>query len=277
VGKVGTWYWYFGKHNTYHTTSVQVFSSVIPTIPTIPRYFEISIPTIPARSGIFRCHTCDTRNTPVFWYLPYQLDQVFSNAIPTIPTRTVVWDTPGIYRGNPGKYPTRCTTNWRQTTGSYQSRWRAVFKMYQTSRRFFTPVNTQHDALNKVSRAVGGCVTIASNIYDHRLWWRGWGWSWVCGGIWICTGWLRPGHRSARRSWCCRSCVPRGYISTSATVGTHDRGLRVVLWGLRVVLGGLCGCDGVGGEVGGWVSGATTCTRSETLACTAGWQFRNRS
>ena len=111
VGKVGTWYWYFGKHNTYHTTSVQVFSSVIPTIPTIPRYFEISIPTIPARSGIFRCHTCDTRNTPVFWYLPYQLDQVFSNAIPTIPTRTVVWDTPGIYRGNPGKYPTRCTTN----------------------------------------------------------------------------------------------------------------------------------------------------------------------
>ena len=47
VGKVGTWYWYFGKHNTYHTTSVQVFSNVrptIPTIPTIPRYFEISIP-----------------------------------------------------------------------------------------------------------------------------------------------------------------------------------------------------------------------------------------
>ena len=55
VGKVGTWYWYFGKHNTYHTTSVMVFSSVIPTIPTIP-----------ARSGIFRCHTCDTNDTTVF-------------------------------------------------------------------------------------------------------------------------------------------------------------------------------------------------------------------
>ena len=38
----------------------QVFSDVIPAIPTIPRYFEISVPTIPARSGIFRCHTHDT-------------------------------------------------------------------------------------------------------------------------------------------------------------------------------------------------------------------------
>ena len=77
----------------------------------IPRYFEISVPVIPATSGIFRSHTWDIRDTPVFWYVPYQLDQVFSNAIPTIPTRTTVWHTPGIYRGNPGKYPTRCTTH----------------------------------------------------------------------------------------------------------------------------------------------------------------------
>ena len=170
MGKVGTWYWYFQKHNTYHTTSVQVFSSVILTIPTIPRCFEISIPyptgsiryfqmsylryqryhgilrfrylTIPARSGIFRCHTCDTRDTPVFWYLPYQLDQVFSNVIPTIPTRTTVWHTPGNYRGNPGKYPTRCTTHgffFRLNTKDRKlsEQIRPVFKMYQNFRRFF--------------------------------------------------------------------------------------------------------------------------------------------
>ena len=32
---------------------------------------------------------------------------------------------------------------------------------------------------NEVSRAVGCSVTIIGNIYDHRLWCRGWGWSWV--------------------------------------------------------------------------------------------------
>ena len=119
----------------------QVFSAVIPTIPT---------------------------RTPVFWYLPYQLDLVFSNAIPTIPMRTTVWHTPRIYRGNPGKYPTRCTTHGAAVG----------------------PNSTQ------VFRAVGCSVTVVANIYDHRLWCRGWGCSWVCSGI----RWLLPGQRSARRS-----------------------------------------------------------------------------
>ena len=117
MGKVGTGTGILMKRNTYHTTSVQVISNVIPTIPTIPRYFEIWVPyhtgsiryfqmsyqryqryhgilrfrylTIPARPGIFNSHTHDTNDTPVFWdfdTLTYRLDQVFSTAIPTIPT-----------------------------------------------------------------------------------------------------------------------------------------------------------------------------------------------
>ena len=49
----------------------QVFSDVIPAIPTIPRYFEISVPTLPARSGIFRCHTHDTHAYPGMEYPGY--------------------------------------------------------------------------------------------------------------------------------------------------------------------------------------------------------------
>ncbi|CAM9961278.1 unnamed protein product, partial [Sphacelaria rigidula] len=77
-------------------------SNVIPTIPTIPRYFEMSRQ-----------------------YLPYPLDQVFSKLIPTIqryplnrafsklkptiPTHTTVRDTPVSAGGIPDKYGTRCT------------------------------------------------------------------------------------------------------------------------------------------------------------------------
>ena len=59
----------------------QVFSKATPTIPTIPRYFGISIPTVPAKSGIFESHTYDTHAYPGisgFRYLPYRQDQVFS-------------------------------------------------------------------------------------------------------------------------------------------------------------------------------------------------------
>ena len=49
----------------------QIFSGVIPAIPTIPRYFEILVPTIPARSGIFRCHTHDTHAYPGMEYPGY--------------------------------------------------------------------------------------------------------------------------------------------------------------------------------------------------------------
>ena len=77
----------------------QVFSDVIPAIPTIPRYFDISVPyhtgsiryfqqsclryqrypgilrfrylTIPARSGIFNSHTHDTHAYPGMEYLGY--------------------------------------------------------------------------------------------------------------------------------------------------------------------------------------------------------------
>ena len=124
----------------------QVFSDVIPTTPTIPRYFEISIPyhtgsiryfqqsypryqrypgilrfrylTIPPRSGIFNSHTYDTNDTPVFWYfdtLPYRLDQVSSTVIPTVPTRTPVWNTQGIYPGyvGYGTLPTVPVMYWK--------------------------------------------------------------------------------------------------------------------------------------------------------------------
>ena len=51
----------FQDFNTYRQS--QVFSKAKPTIPTIPWYFGISIPTVPARSGIFRYNTYDA---PVF-------------------------------------------------------------------------------------------------------------------------------------------------------------------------------------------------------------------
>ena len=122
--------------------------SAIPTIPPRCRYFQMSDPryqrypgifrfryvTIPARSGIFNSHTIPTipryfeNSIPYHTgsiryihmpslryqgypgilrsrYLPYRPNQVFSEVIPAIPTRTTVWHTPGIYRGNPGKYP----------------------------------------------------------------------------------------------------------------------------------------------------------------------------
>ena len=130
-----------------------------------------------------------------FRYLPYRLDQVFSDVIPAIPAIPRYF---GIYHTSSiryfqMRYPRYPRVPWygipRVFTGvtpvntqhdalpTEDKRPEVIragdvpfFKMYQTSRRFFTPVNTQHDALNKVPRAVGGCVTIASNIYDHRLW-----------------------------------------------------------------------------------------------------------
>lgn len=46
--------------------SNQVFSKATPAIPTTPQYFEISVPTLPVQSGIFKCHTYNTYYIPVF-------------------------------------------------------------------------------------------------------------------------------------------------------------------------------------------------------------------
>ena len=65
------------------------------------RYFRMTIPTVPARSGIFRYNTYDTHAYPGilgFRYLPYRQNQVFSKAIPTIPTHTPVFQDFDTYR-----------------------------------------------------------------------------------------------------------------------------------------------------------------------------------
>ena len=102
----------------------QVFSKAIPTIPTIPRYFRMTIPTVPARSGIFRYHTHGTHAYPGisrFRYLPYRLDQVFSDAIPTIPTHTPVWHTPVNTGGAPGIYRAKCTFHGAATALNHRN------------------------------------------------------------------------------------------------------------------------------------------------------------
>ena len=71
---------------------VQVFSNVrptIPTIPTIPRYFEISIPYHTGSIRYFQMPYLRYQRYPGilrFRYLPYRLNQVFSEVITAIPT-----------------------------------------------------------------------------------------------------------------------------------------------------------------------------------------------
>ena len=92
--------------------------------PVLFTLYKIALPTIPARSGVFKCHTFDTYDNRYFGmsdptvpappgifktsylqnpapftgisrfqFLPYRLNEVFSNATPTIPTHTPVWHT----------------------------------------------------------------------------------------------------------------------------------------------------------------------------------------
>ncbi|CAM9776505.1 unnamed protein product, partial [Sphacelaria rigidula] len=91
-GKAGTGYWYLGHLIPYGYRSNRVFPTVIPMIPTIPRYleipvptvpaqsgtiswyFDIPVPTVPAQSGIIKTHTYDT--------------MVFRDPVSTVPART---------------------------------------------------------------------------------------------------------------------------------------------------------------------------------------------
>ena len=83
----------------------RVFSNVIPAIPTIPRYFEMSVPTILARSGIFKCRPCDTHDTPVFrdsgaYYTGLiRYFQMSYLRYPRVPRYGIPW---GIYPGYAG-------------------------------------------------------------------------------------------------------------------------------------------------------------------------------
>lgn len=52
AGKEGTWYRYLAHLMPYRYRSYRVFANAIPTIPTIPRYFRVSILPVPARLGI---------------------------------------------------------------------------------------------------------------------------------------------------------------------------------------------------------------------------------
>ena len=107
VGKVGTRYRYFGHFNTYRTSLIRYSRVSYPRYPRIPRYFRISIPTVPAISGIFESHTYDTHAYPGilgFRYLSYRQNQVFSKAIPTIPTHTPVFLDFDTYRTGKIRY-----------------------------------------------------------------------------------------------------------------------------------------------------------------------------
>ena len=64
----------------------EVLSTVIPTIPTIPRYFDILEPTIPARIRYFRMPYPRYPGVLRFRCLPYRRDDVSSEVIPAILT-----------------------------------------------------------------------------------------------------------------------------------------------------------------------------------------------
>ena len=108
----------------------QVFSEVIPAIPTIPRYFDISVPYHTGSIRFFQQsypryprvpRYFGTYHTSSIWY--------FQMRYPRYPCVPRYGNTPHFYRGNPGKYPTRCTThgaavgpNSTQRAGSCRSR-----------------------------------------------------------------------------------------------------------------------------------------------------------
>ena len=125
----------FRDFHTYRTGKIRYFRKPYLRYPRIPRYFDISIPTVPARSGIFESHTHDTHDTPVFQdfdiyrtgkirysrkpYLRYpRIPRYFKISIPTVPAKSGIFrchthDThaypgmayPGKYRGTPGMVP----------------------------------------------------------------------------------------------------------------------------------------------------------------------------
>ncbi|CAM9532337.1 unnamed protein product, partial [Sphacelaria rigidula] len=87
VGGVGTRYQYLGHVIPYRYRLNRGFSNVIPTIPTIPRYFEISIPAVPARSSISQTHTVPTiPSTPT-------IPRYFEISIPTVPAQSGIFKT----------------------------------------------------------------------------------------------------------------------------------------------------------------------------------------
>ncbi|CAM9557572.1 unnamed protein product, partial [Sphacelaria rigidula] len=81
VGKVGTRYRYLGHFIPHQYRFNREFSNAIPTIPTIPRYFNISICTVPARSGIF-----------VFSKVVPTIPRYFEISIPTAPAQSSIFN-----------------------------------------------------------------------------------------------------------------------------------------------------------------------------------------
>ena len=116
---------------------MQVFSNVRPTIPTIPRYFEISVPYHTGSIRYFQMSYLRYQRYHGilrFRYLPYRLSQVFSDVIPAIPAIPRYF---GIYHTSSIRY--------------FQMRYPRYPRVpwYGIPRVFtgVTPVNTQHDAL----------------------------------------------------------------------------------------------------------------------------------
>ena len=166
-----------------------------------PGIWRFQYLTIPARSDVFICHTHDTHVYPgmeypggipgvcrvlylthgfdfsvpchtgsiryfQMTYLRYQrypgiLGPYHTSSITYVqmqnprPLRVPRYGIPRVFTGITRDIPTRCTTHGAAVG----------------------PNSTQ------LFCAVWCSVTVVANIYDHRLWCRGWGWSWVCSGI----------------------------------------------------------------------------------------------